>query len=272
MNTVALVVLASLITALITTVGGWAVNQLPALKSHVSARVRVGLAIALTVIAGLTAAGISVASSRASAGGPDTARAPVTPTSTPASSLPASYSGAPDPQSSSAADTLSESATGKSAATTDFPPGPEPTPPPKRPSGPRSMFVADFDDSDVGSSSNSYHVGSVDLDGRTYSRSSLPTCYYDDTSTEFTLHRKWTRFSALVGIKDQAQSDYSATVTIYRDGNLWKQPLTVKVGSPEPVKIDVTGVLKLTLNCSPGAGHAGFIRLALGDALVSAPA
>ena len=134
------------------------------------------------------------------------------------------------------------------------------------------MFVADFDDSDVSSSSNSYQVGSVDLDGRTYSRSSLPTCYYDDTSTEFTLHRKWRQFSALVGIKDQAQSDYSATVTIYRDGDLWKQPLTVKVGSPEPIKVDVTGVLKLTLVCSPGAGHAGFIRLALGDALVSVPA
>lgn len=56
------------------------------------------------------------------------------------------------------------------------------------------------------------------------------------------------------------------------DGNLWKQPLTVKVGSPEPIKIDVSGVLKLTLICSPGAGHEGFIRLALGNAVVSAPA
>jgi hypothetical protein len=65
-STVAVVVLASLITALITTIGGWAVNQLPALKSHVSAQVRVDLVIALTVIAGLTAAGISVASSKAS--------------------------------------------------------------------------------------------------------------------------------------------------------------------------------------------------------------
>jgi hypothetical protein len=128
--------------------------------------------------------------------------------------------------------------------TTDSPPETELTPAPKRPTGPRSIFVADFDDSDVGSSSNSYQVGSVDLDGRTYSRSSLPACYYGDTSTEFTLRRKWTQFSALVGIKDQSQSDYSATVTIYRDGNLWKQPLAVKVGSPVPIKIDMTGVLK----------------------------
>ncbi len=37
-----------------------------------------------------------------------------------------------------------------------------------------------------------------------------------------------------------------------------------------PVKIDVAGVLKLKFVCSPGKGHEGFIRLALGDAQVSA--
>ncbi|WP_433301585.1 NPCBM/NEW2 domain-containing protein [Actinoplanes sp. CA-030573] len=163
-------------------------------------------------------------------------------------------------------------ATGAPVTTSDVASDPEPaTTPPKRPSGPRSMFVADFESSDVRSSSNTYEADSVNLDGRTYSKSSLPTCYYDDTWTEFTLHRKWTRFSALVGIKDEAQSDYSATVTIYLDGNLWKEPLTVKVGNPKSVRIDVTGVLKLKLICSPGTGHEGFIRLALGDALVSAP-
>jgi hypothetical protein len=133
----------------------------------------------------------------------------------------------------------------------------------------RSMFVADFEDADVTSSSNSYQTGSVELGGQPYSRSSHPTCLYKNTSTEYTLSKKWALFEATVGIKDQNPEEYSANVTIYRDGDLWRRPLQVKVGSPEPVNIDVTGVVKLKIVCSPGAGHEGFIRLALGDALVS---
>lgn len=254
------ILLLSLLTAIVAAAISWAVNQLPPLKAHVSSQVRIGMVIVLAVVAGLTAAGISAAGMQASAGGPGTAQAPVTPTNSPAESLPASQSAVPDPSSSESSSALSEDGVTES----------EPTP--KGPTGPRSMFVADFEDSDVSSSSNSYQVGSVDLDGNPYSRSSLPTCYYSNTSTEFTLHRKWTQFTALAGIKDQAQSDYSATVTIYLDGDLWKRPLTVKVGSPESIKIDVTGVLKLKLICSPGSGHEGFIRLALGDALVSTTA
>jgi hypothetical protein len=131
------------------------------------------------------------------------------------------------------------------------------------------MFIADLDSADV-TSGNSYETGTVEVAGQTYSRSALPSCYYNRISTEFNLGKRWASFAATIGIRDQYPSDYSATVTVYRDGNLWRSPITVGVGSPEPVKIDVTGVLKLKFVCSPGKGHEGFIRLALGDALVSA--
>jgi hypothetical protein len=136
--------------------------------------------------------------------------------------------------------------------------------------GPRTLFVADLDAANV-VSNNSYETGSVELAGRTYSRSALPSCFYDQRTTEFNLGKQWASFVATLGIKDQSPSEYTAFVTIYLDNSLWDRPLTVKVGSPVSVNINVTGVLKLKLVCSPGAGQQGFIRLALGDALVSAP-
>ena len=129
-------------------------------------------------------------------------------------------------------------------------------------------MIADLDAADV-TSGNSYETGPAEMAGHTYSRSALPSCYYNQISTEFNLGKHWNSFAATLGIKDQYPSDYSATVTVYRDSSLWRSPLTVRVGTPAPVKIDVTGVVKLKFVCSPGKGHEGFIRLALGDAVVS---
>jgi hypothetical protein len=136
--------------------------------------------------------------------------------------------------------------------------------------GPRTLFVADLDAANV-VSNNSYQTGGAELAGRTYSRSALPSCLYDQRTTEFNLSKQWTSFAAALGIKDQSSSEYTAFVTVYLDDSLWNRPLTVKVGSPVQVNINVTGVLKLKIVCSPGAGQQGFIRLALGDALLSAP-
>lgn len=99
MNTPAIVV-SCLLAAVSASVVGWAVNQLPPLKANASNRVRVSMTIALTLIAGLVAAGISVTNSQAPAGGSNTASDSVPPESRSTGSVSAPHSAAPEPTAS----------------------------------------------------------------------------------------------------------------------------------------------------------------------------
>ncbi len=71
----------------------------------------------------------------------------------------------------------------------------------------------------------------------------------------FALDGKWTNFSAIVGLRDEAHQQGSAIFTVRGDGREIFRSAMLRVGALERVNVNVTGVNELELVAEGGEGH-----------------
>ncbi|WP_199509430.1 hypothetical protein [Nucisporomicrobium flavum] len=212
------VLLGALATAVVATVVGWGINQLPALDARVSARKRIWLAVALTVVAALTAAGVSLASSdgsATSAGTPRTAAA--SGSGTPSTSAPAPSPAPSDP----ATATTTSSATGDGTAAV--------------------TYLYRLPGNSAGQPGPQRGPADVRLGGQRYARSTgmWTQCGGEAVpKVSFFTGHKYQRLVGTLGIADSAPAGLSVQVQVYGDDGVW-QWFTVRHGESLPVDLEI---------------------------------
>jgi hypothetical protein len=113
--------------------------------------------------------------------------------------------------------------------------------------------------------------GGVEISGRSYPHSVQPICPGHTQRLEYNVAKKYSQFSAELGIGDDADSNAIADVTIYGDERVLKAA-TVQVGKSIALKLDIHNVLRLAIQCEPRSVHPDrgipAFSAALGDALI----
>jgi hypothetical protein len=101
---------------------------------------------------------------------------------------------------------------------------------------------------------SAYHeLATATFDGQTYAKALKMRGHLD-----FYLGKRYARFRALVGANDLAQGAFAATYIVKGDGTeLYRSPV-LRVGSePQPVDLDIRGVLRLRLEAKLQEGAGG---------------
>jgi hypothetical protein len=110
---------------------------------------------------------------------------------------------------------------------------------------PTTQYLSDF--KTVDRVASSFTVGQANVSGTIYTRSVLLDPSGKNVSfAEYDLGRKYGRFQAAVGLRDNVKAKTTMKIEIFGDGNqLWSG--TFKLGEMTPVDVSVTGVLRLRL-------------------------
>ncbi|WP_433077786.1 NPCBM/NEW2 domain-containing protein [Dactylosporangium sp. CA-052675] len=234
---IALAVLAAVVAALL----GWAINQLPPLKHHVSAGRRVGLVVALVLISVVVTLAVPRPESNPNANSnAGTAATPTTaPPVTTADAAPTTTGTSPDV---SRTDSASTSPTdGESSMPTGPPPVPEPT------------YLADLSltDHDKKSGTGLWSEGSYSTNGTSYPHSIRANagCSNGDSGDfwlDYNISRAYAGFTTTVGLDDTDSSGVTMSYAILIDGNTLAQG-TLTQGMSKRLSVSVKGGLRLRL-------------------------
>jgi hypothetical protein len=115
----------------------------------------------------------------------------------------------------------------------------------------------------------------LDIDGTLYTQgidsSYLGHCGTNgpgiERSVEYSIDRKYERFEAMAGLSEQSAPGLPVKLEIFGDGrSLWSENLVV--GQPQPVDLDISGVLRLRLVATKqfeNPGGCQYVYAALGD-------
>ncbi|MGA5298725.1 hypothetical protein ACPCHT_02280 [Nucisporomicrobium flavum] len=212
------VLLGALAVAVVTTCVGWAVNQLPALDARVSARKRIWLAVALTVVVALTTAGVAVVSSEKSATSAGALPAAAgTGSGMPGTAAPATSTAVSEP----ATATTTSSATGDGTAAV--------------------TYLYRLPGNSAGQPGPQRGPADVRLGGQRYARSTGMWTQCGGQAVPkvsfFTGH-KYQRLVGTLGIADSAPAGLSVQVQVYGDDGVW-QWFTVRHGESLPVDLEI---------------------------------
>jgi hypothetical protein len=86
-----------------------------------------------------------------------------------------------------------------------------------------------------------------------------------ERTVEYSIDRAYGRFEAVAGLSEESAPDLPVKLEVFGDGRpLWSQ--TLLVGRPQPIDIDVTGILRLRLVATkqfddPGGCHSVYAAL-----------
>ncbi len=116
--------------------------------------------------------------------------------------------------------------------------------------------------------------GSVKLDTKVYDSSVYASFGCRNASAwEFDLNREYTKLSGVVGVDDYSIADDEATLKVIADGQP-KGQVTVKLGTTQPLEVDVTNVLRLRVEltrtsaaCDHATGYS--TNVAIGNATLA---
>jgi hypothetical protein len=117
-----------------------------------------------------------------------------------------------------------------------------------------------------------------DVNGRTYHRNVVIEgwdnflCDWRSaySQIEYNLGRKYRRFTATIGLRDDTPTNRSVRFDVYGDGPTPLKSKTVKFGESFPIKVDVTNVLRLKLRVTYVSGDAWDTYSVWASPLVSA--
>jgi hypothetical protein len=113
---------------------------------------------------------------------------------------------------------------------------------------------------------NDWRAGTAKMDAKSYLNSVSTTVYADsDCYIEYDLSKSFSKLKTTVGLTDDADADASVTFQVLGDGRVLAQG-SVALGSPKPIDVDVTGVLRLRLHIVGGGGVFGRSTTAWGSA------
>ena len=76
-----------------------------------------------------------------------------------------------------------------------------------------------------------------------------------ESTYEFDLTKRWSTFSAVIGLRDGAAAQGSAVFTVVGDGKQLYQSPILRSGNSETIELDISGIERLELHTRGGEGH-----------------